>query len=261
MALAHLLAGTLKKNAERLDRRLEKYVEDPESEKNVHDVRTSLRRLQASFSLMPKSVRKKNARQIRACKDFFSANSRVRDCDIIRGRLAADGNFAALAPSLDRRRKGGLARALSLAEAIEKTPPVAGKADNKKLEARIDRVAGRLVGRIEERLPAAAADMAKKEELHELRKDLKKLRYVLEIVPPGYKRAHEKRLSAAIGAKRGVMPKLRELQDVLGAVHDADITIDYLERSRRKEAKALLQKEIAIRDAAFQKFAKMFVDT
>jgi CHAD domain-containing protein len=261
MPLANLLAGTLKKNARRVDRRLDEYLKDPESEQSVHDIRTSLRRLQASFSLMPRKARKENARQIKACKDFFSANSKVRDCDIIRGRLAADGNFAALAPSLDRRRKAGLARALRLAKAMEKMPPVTCNADGKKLDKRIDRVAGRLVKRIEERVPVAAGDGSKKEELHELRKDLKKLRYVLEIVPAGHKRAHEKRLSSAIGAKRGVMPRLEELQDVLGAVHDADITIDFLKGSRRKEARALLQKEIAARDAAFQKFAKMFADT
>jgi CHAD domain-containing protein len=156
MALEHLFAGTLKKNARRADRRLEKYLKDSEREESVHDVRTSLRRLQASFSLMPKKARKKNARQIKAYKDFFSATSRVRDCDIIRGRLAADENFAALAPFLDRRRKAGLARALRLARAIEKMPVAAGKAEDKKLEARIDRVAGRLIKRIEGRLPVAS---------------------------------------------------------------------------------------------------------
>jgi CHAD domain-containing protein len=261
MSLAHLLAGTLKKNAGCVDRKLEEYLKDPESEQGVHDIRTSLRRLQASFSLMPKKERKENARQIKACKDFFSANSRVRDCDIIRSRLAADGNFAPLAASLDRKRKAGLARALRLARAMEKMPPVAYNAGDKKLEARIDRVAGRLVKRIEERLPVAVADGTKKEELHELRKDLKKLRYVLEIVPGAHKRAHEKKLTAATGAKRGVAPRLKELQDALGAVHDADITIDYLKGSRRKEAHVLLQKEIAGRDAAFQKFEKMFANT
>lgn len=241
--------GALKKNAGRVSERLEAYLLDPEDGENVHDIRTSLRRLEAAFSLMPKKTRRKNCEQIRAYKEFFRANSRVRDCDIIRAKLgdvAADG--------IDRRRKAGLKRALELAQLVKELPAFDTRVDGKKLDARADKVAGRLMASIKERLPAALADKREKEELHELRKDLKKLRYVLEMLPAGSRKGHEAELAQLVKAKGPAEARLKELQDLIGEIHDCDITIDYLKRARK--GGEILQKQAAERGALYEKFVK-----
>jgi CHAD domain-containing protein len=252
------LAAALEKSAGKVGGRLSVYLQNPDDGEGVHDVRTSLRRLEAAFSLMPKKARRKNRAQIRACKEFFSANSRVRDYDIIRKKLEGGANARILA-GVERKRKAELLRALRLARAVQALPAVdVKKLDGKKLDARADRVASRLLSSIKKRLPAALADREDKEELHELRKDLKKLRYVLEILPPSRKKKrHEANLAGLVRARSPVAARLKELQDLIGAIHDCDIVIDYL-KTVRGTAAAIRHKEIAERNALFEKFAKMF---
>jgi CHAD domain-containing protein len=247
--------GALNRNAGRVGARLAAYLLDPEDEKNVHDVRTSLRRLEAAFSLMPKKTRRKNRAQIRAYKEFFRANSRVRDYDIIRARLMVGDALAA--GGIERKRKSALKRALELARKVQELPALDTRVDDKKLDARVGKVAGRLLNSIKERLPVALADAREKEELHELRKDLKKLRYMLEMLPAGFKRGQKERLAKEIRAGGGpVEARLKELQDLIGVIHDCDITIDYLKSTRK--GGAILQKQRAERDALYEKFVKTF---
>ena len=96
--------------------------------------------------------------------------------------------------------------------------------------------------------------------MHELRKDLKKLRYVLEILPPSRKKkGHEAKLAGLVRARSPVAARLKELQDLIGSIHDCDIAIDYLETASGTAA-AIRHKEIAERDALFEKFVKMYVN-
>jgi CHAD domain-containing protein len=238
--------------AARVKRRLAAYLKDPENGGSVHDTRTSLRRLEAAFSLMPKKQRRKNRRQMDAHKEFFRANSRVRDLDIIRSRIAFAGNES-FDPAIAKKRKAALGRALALARLLQKLPAANAKnIDNKKLAARMDKVAGRLLDSAEQRLPVVAKDSKKKKELHELRKDLKKLRYVLEILPPARREKYGKKLTKIVGGADATS-RLKELQGLLGLIHDCDITIEYLRGKR--EAAEILQRKNAERDVLFKKFA------
>lgn len=236
----------------RVKKRLVVYMKNPEDGKSVHDMRTSLRRLEAAFSLMPKKQRKKNRRQIDAHKAFFRANSAVRDLDVIRSRIAFAGNDN-LDAAIANKRKAALGRALALARSLEKLPPANIKGmEGKKLAARMDKVAARLLDSVEERLPEVAGDSRKKKELHELRKDLKKLRYVLEILPPAHREKYGKKLTNIVGGK-GAEARLKELQSLLGLIHDCDITIEHMRN--KKGAEGILERENAERDALFKKFA------
>jgi CHAD domain-containing protein len=270
---ATFLEVALAKNARRARRRLQAYLLDPGSDENVHGMRTSLRRLEAAFSLMPKKARRKNRRQICAYKEFFSANSRVRDCDIMRARIVARGGAGpALLAGLEKKRKARLKRALALGWALAKMPELADlskKIDKEELAARTDKVVRRLIARAERHRDAAVRDERAKEELHELRKDLKKLRYVLEIVPSRLLAdPHRERLARLIeaGAARraSLEPRLKELQDLIGTIHDIDITVNYLRGLKKKERdsgraeSSIIQKETAERDELFEKFAKTF---
>lgn len=275
------LAAALEKNSRRAGERLGAYLRDPGDDENVHDVRTSLRRLEAAFSLMPKKLRRNNRRQIDAYKEFFRANSRVRDCDIMLARIAASGGGSpALLAGIKRERKAQQKRALELGRALA-GPSLAitgvSKIAGDKLEARTGKVMRRLITGAEQHREAALRDKKAERELHELRKDLKKLRYVLEIVPARLARPHRQRLARLVGASAGrgdrssksgkdsmMAARLKELQDLTGTIHDIDITVDYLRGFEKgggaaaRAAKQVMEKELAERDALYEKFSKMF---
>ncbi|HXV74307.1 MAG TPA: CHAD domain-containing protein [Sphingomonadales bacterium] len=259
MGPAALFASRFEKSAQRVKERLAAYVAEPENDEKVHDVRTALRRLEASFLLMPKKLRRRNRRQIDAHKQFFRANSRVRDYDIIRGRIAARAQgdlLAQLVADLDKKRKAEAERAVSVAGLVSvlRAASLKGLKDDE-LECRVGEVAGRLLRKVKEGLPTVVADRRNVEELHQLRKDLKKLRYVLEAMPGGLKKPYEKKVSKILKGKKAE-ERLKELQDMLGTIHDIDITIQYLASLRRKAAAPVIVGEKAERDALFDRFAK-----
>ena len=232
-----------RQNLRRVDKRLEVYLADPENGKSIHDIRVSIRRLDAMFSLLPKKVRKRYRGDIKKYREFLRANSSARDCDIIAGRLAMLG--APGAADLQEKKKAELARAVRLARSLEKLPTQPGEPDGK----RTDKMAGRLVGRIRATLPAVLSDGSRVEELHRMRRDLRKLRYILDVVPSASGKRYVKKLQKAAG--RDV--PLEELQDLLGSIHDCDITIEYL---RSKGDKQFLGKEIASRMRLYKKFVR-----
>ena len=64
-------------NIKKVDKELEKYLTDP-NEKNIHDIRTSLRRLEAASISSPKQMRKKNLKDFADVgKQLFKINSEI----------------------------------------------------------------------------------------------------------------------------------------------------------------------------------------
>jgi CHAD domain-containing protein len=233
--LAAFYKQRFRQNVRRVGRRLDAYLADQGTENSIHDVRTSIRRLDVSFSLLPKKLRKRKNRQIKKYRKFFKANSNARDLDIIRGKIAALAEGAPgaekLLGQLQKKRKAELGRAGKLGRSLKKMQPVQLDSSSSipagKLESRIDRAAGKLGVKINEAFPVVLSDSSKVEELHRLRKDCKKLRYILEMVPPAGRKKYERAVSLALA--------LEELQDLLGAIRDSDITIEYLQGSRTKD--------------------------
>jgi CHAD domain-containing protein len=250
--LAAFYKQRFRQNVRRVGRRLDAYLADQGTENSIHDVRTSIRRLDVSFSLLPKKLRKRKNRQIKKYRKFFKANSNARDLDIIRGKIAALAEGAPgaekLLGQLQKKRKAELGRAGKLGRALKKMQPVQLDSSSSipvgKLESRIDRAAGKLGVKINEAFPVVLSDSSKVEELHRLRKDCKKLRYILEMVPPAGRKKYERAVSLALA--------LEELQDLLGAIRDSDITIEYLQGSRTKVARELAAREAGNRDRLYR---------
>jgi CHAD domain-containing protein len=69
-------------------------------------------------------------------------------------------------------------------------------------------------------------DADKVTELHEMRKDCKKLRYLLELVP--YGKLSDKNMSK-------LEEELQNMQDLLGAIHDCDAAVDHLKRQTKRQ--------------------------
>jgi CHAD domain-containing protein len=254
--LSNFLEVKFLKNSKRLDKRINIYLADPSNEKHIHDVRTSLRRLDTFYSLLPKKLRKRNRKLIEKCKSFFRANSKIRDLDIIRTKIAVLAKGAPDASKLDlqlqRRRKTELRQALRLAKTLGKISSLAIKGiPSSKIEKRMNKIIERLTIRIREMLPLVLSDDTKKEELHSLRNDCKKLRYVFEVLPESYIKNNGKKLDGTIGGK-----DLKEIQEKLGLIHDSDITVDYLQNSRQGLAKQLVNKEAVERHNLYMGFVK-----
>ncbi len=206
------------------------------------------------FSLLPKKMRKRNRKKIKAYREFFRANSVVRDLDVIRVRVAAlTPDASMLELSLKRRRDAELKHAVRAGRKIKNMRLMrVYDVQPRKLEARIDKIAGGLSARIEQTLPVVLSDSDRVEDLHKLRKDCKKLRYVIEALPAGIAKNYEKKASDAIG-KRGSI-SLAKLQDMLGEVRDSDITLQYLKSLKSKIAEELASMEATKRKRLYDEF-------
>ena len=73
-----------KRNISRVSNKLNDYITNPD-EKNIHDIRTSIRRLDACYKTLPKKIR--NKKQVKTyvdkSRDLFKINSQIRDFDVI----------------------------------------------------------------------------------------------------------------------------------------------------------------------------------
>jgi CHAD domain-containing protein len=110
----------------------------------------------------------------------------------------------------------------------------------RKIQSKVAKEKSKLQDRILRDLPIVTLDPFKIEELHELRKNSKKLRYLLELLPK-----EDKSIS-----------KLINIQDKLGLIHDFDITIEFLERCKQNTmTQNIINSETRQRNDVFRKFS------
>ena len=246
----------MEENVKRVSNRVNDYIKDS-NENNIHDIRTALRRLDASFLSLPKKLRekKKICKYITTSKRLFKINSQIRDYDIICEKIeknSSESIYTKLTDSLNTRRKITLASARKIALSLRDLPlPHISDNDirSKKLEMKFNKVVCRLSERIELDLPVVLTNANKIKELHEMRKDCKKLRYLLELVPP------QNNNSTDTNEIHKMIIELEDIQDMLGSIHDSDITIAYLKTVRRpNEVTHILQDEISERNQKYEDF-------
>lgn len=239
----------LQENIQKVDNRVNNYLADP-NEDNIHDIRTAIRKLDASFRSLPKKVRKRTrvSNYITASKRLFKINSQIRDYDIIYGKLkkySSDSIYAELTRSLEKRRDTKIRKARNVALSLKDKSPKIDEEDipGKKLQQRFKNIVGRFSDRIELNFPMVLTNSKKVGELHEMRKDCKKLRYLLELLPDQNKEIQR------------MITELEEIQDMLGSIHDEDITIAYLKRIRNPRAvHYILDDEIEERNHKYEEF-------
>jgi CHAD domain-containing protein len=109
----------------KVDDRLDKYLDDP-NEDNIHDIRTSIRRLEAAILSSPKQMRNKKIKQfVKESKGLFKANSEVRDFDIILQKVSQESQMDKLRieffeKEIGKKRKQTLENAVSMAHKLRK---------------------------------------------------------------------------------------------------------------------------------------------
>lgn len=240
----------LEENIQRVDNRIKNYLTDPNKD-NIHDIRTAIRKLDASFRSLPKKVRKKNrvSNYITVNKRLFKINSEIRDYDIIYGKLekySSDSIYTELTRPLQERREKGIVKARNIALSLKDLHlPKINEDDipTKKVQQRFNKIVARFSDTIELNFPIVLTNSKKIGELHEMRKNCKKLRYLLELLPD-----QDKEIQKTI-------TELEDIQDILGSIHDDDITIAYLKSIRNpKAAHHILDDEIAERNHKYEEF-------
>lgn len=214
-------------------------------EKEVHDARTATRRAQAHLELLPRKLRtgRRSKRLEKSHTRVMRSTAKVRDMDILRGKLSTERELAStLKDGIDRRRRSA-ARAASqdVSVARELHMPDIGPngVPRSRLQRRFEKVVARLVEDVNERLPTVLGDPSDVKELHKLRIDCKRLRYLLE----------------AVSARPRETEGLEKLQDALGSIHDWDVSISYVRRFSPESA--VLPKWAAEREREFKEFSRL----
>jgi CHAD domain-containing protein len=119
-----------------------------------------------------------------------------------------------------------------------------------KLQIRLNKVVRNLQDSVAKTLPTVLTNIKKVDELHQLRKDYKKLRYSFELVS-----RRSKNISRQIDY-------LKEIQDILGAIHDDDIVIEYLQNVRHSDGVSnILNDQIADRNMQYEEFVRFIEET
>jgi CHAD domain-containing protein len=211
-------------NLRKVNNRVGKYLKTPNA-KQIHDVRTAIRRLDATYLILPKKNRTGSSLSdyVLKCKEFFKVNSEIRDLDIIYEKLQkypSNAQKNGVIETLKTSRDANLERAKLIAQSLKSsdTTKIINKIDvtEKEIQKRYDKMISKLISRIESTFPAVLADPLRFEELHDLRVACKKLRYLLELLP--------EENNNVLKTKK----ILQKIQDILGTIHDYDFTIDYL---------------------------------
>lgn len=233
-----------------LTRRVKAYLRDPNAE-NVHRLRTSTRRLQAAFALLPKASRKQTKAQkaMARIKELMKVNASVRDQDIILSKLSTykqNPTYGRLVEDLRKSRKSHLEQAKELALAVQKNPGPRVKPKDLSeptLQKRHDKVVRKLSSKITSELPLVREDPSKVEQLHVVRRDCKQLRYVLEM--------------SEFSRPPKPLVALRSWQDLLGTIRDHDVMIEYLQELRKSpEILVALNTETEGRGNSYRKFVE-----
>jgi CHAD domain-containing protein len=225
---------------------LAKGLPDRPSEAEIHDLRVTARRIQVMRGLLPKAVRGSQAskRFELSLKSVLKATSQSRDLDTLLETLEP---YKLALPEDDFRRLGNqrsdaaVGAKMASSVLVDVPPPSIEDSElrGRKLSRRLRKSVRKHSRRASELLSKVVQDDSKIAELHALRKEVKKLRYLCEL-------ADDTPRDLAVLAK---------WQEHLGAVHDFDVALDFVRGSREPKGSAVNMLERA-RRASYQKFLK-----
>jgi len=178
------------------------------------------------------------------------ANAKVRDLDIViskisthRPEVSVDNQIA----KIEETRESQLQAARRQTLTLQKQPiPKVGKKNlsNPKLQKRLNKTTDQLILAINTRLPLVIQDSSNARDLHLLRIDCRRLRYLADL----------------FGSRKTarLLSRLRSWHDPLGFIHDSDLTIDYLRNlGEGHEMQPILNDLVAQRMHSYEKFSSI----
>jgi CHAD domain-containing protein len=222
---------------------------DRPTPEQIHDIRVTIRRIQVMKRLLPRYIR--NSQGFRrfglVLKGTLKASSQLRDLDTLIDTLDPHRGEVPelLLVTLSNQRSDTATRATSAIELIAETPSpdfepneVKGQRTSKRLRKRIKKrsqMVNSLLGQV-------LKDETKVPELHSLRKEVKKLRYLLELVdkPPSE------------------LSVLGRWQDSLGSIRDLDVAVEYLHSSKSDRGDRVLEDLRRKRHSNYAAFVRQY---
>ena len=214
-------------------------------------MRTSIRRLESAYSLFPQSCKTTASdKYLKQCKTFFRRNSSLRDNDVIVTRLKRHKkvNCEQLLKPLQNNRMEQLAKATAMAIKLDKEPLPELVNTSVDLSPMFESQVNKRTMGIISNMPIALADEENIEIVHEMRKDAKKLFYLLE---PDDNPANLQQKKT-----------LKFFQHLTGDIHDGDITMEFLRKHLNKNTSAeeLLEAEQTLRHSYFHQLLDFLAD-
>ena len=222
MIQSNLIFDVFFKKLDLVNKQLKLYLDEP-NEEHIHNIRTSIRRLETAYSIISKSSKTKTSEKlIKYFKDFFSFNSKIRDYDIILEKLIDYGYDLESEPVLilQKKKLQRLVKAIQIAKKLSnvKKPKIK---QNKKITSKFEKRILSLISDFNKFIPVVISNESNVEELHSMRKTVKKLRYVLELEPNN--------------SYQNIISNLKQLQTLLGYIHDCDIFIWYVQKIKNDD--------------------------
>lgn len=221
-------------------------IADRPSPDEIHDLRVAARRIQVMRRLMPRGVRgsRRSKRFDLTLRALLKATSQLRDMDTFMDTL--ESHESSLPPGLlvilENQRSDAAARAKMVIGALAEVPApkvgaseLTGRRLTKKLRKRLRRHSKQAASLLTDVL----TDESKAAELHLLRKEVKKIRYLAEITakPPA-----------------GLL-SLAKWQESLGAIHDIDVAVAHLNEVGAGSGRAIVELQRA-RHLEYLKFVR-----
>ena len=211
-----------------------------------------MRRMHLSAGLLPKKIRKAKTTQdfLNSLDEASKANAKVRDLDIILSRISTykpevsiEAQIARIRETRESQLQAAKRQTIALQrELIPRTRE--REISVSKLQKRLNKTTSQLVASINDRLPLVLKDSNDARDLHLLRMDCRRLRYLAEL----FRTKKTARL----------LSKLRSWQSQLGFIHDSDLTIDYLRNlGEAPEMQPILSDLVTQRIQTYEKFSSI----
>jgi CHAD domain-containing protein len=228
-------------------------AENPGYER-VHEARAAIRRLRVACSLLPRNERKdiRTVSFLRHLDQFYRVTTKLADYEAAQKQFsAATSNSGSdlRAPSMLKERAGLSARTRKLAAALGhfELPHVqSGDLSSEKLTGRLLKEASRSVKRIGESHAGLLEDPHDTKQLHRLRRESRRLRYLLPYVARPKKYAKLKSF-------------LHQLQDSAGAIRDCDGSSKLLKDSGFTNSSSAILRIASQREALYAEFALRYL--
>jgi CHAD domain-containing protein len=232
------------------------YLKNP-SDKNIHDLRKSSRRLDSAYYSLPKKFRKNKPikNYVNHSKDLFKSNSQVRDCDIFLEKInsynSSNNKNSYLKDQIEQNKKIQLETAKKIAQNLDlsDSPQIGTESiSDRKVQKRFNKVSKIFNNKIQKELDIVIQDKNKIKKLHELRKDCKKLRYLLELISDQDKDIEK------------TVKQLDDIQDILGEIHDCDATIMFFQQQKKQSpiVKNFINSESTVRNNKYDQFVNQY---
>ncbi len=244
-----LLIQRFEKNTKNTNKILSKYITNP-TDDNIHDMRVAMRRLNVVSTILPKKIRKNSSfsQYLEQSWKLFKDNTEIRDCDILLEKL---GDYQhepldQIISLIEKKRKSGLEKCHNDAMKLKKLKLSTlqnNKVSKSKIQEKFSKLVQKRYYKINKLFPIVLQSYKNVEELHLLRKEIKKLRYLFELLP-----------NSKI---KKLVNELKNLQTILGDIHDSDMMISFLREIKTNDVSIILHNEEERRSENYEKFVTL----